>query len=145
MKNNEFLLRLNNLEPNSQRLWGSMSVNQMLTHCADQIRICIGDSKIRPRGSKLTQFVLRWIGLNVPMRMPKNMKTIAELDPNKQYMTKPVEFQNDHKLLIDLYQKLLNSPENQHFEHPVFGVLSKNEAIKLTNIHLDHHLRQFGV
>jgi hypothetical protein len=145
MNNIEIKTRLNKLTPSSQRLWGSMSINQMLVHCAEQVRICIGDLPIRPRGGKLTQFLLKWIGLNIPLKMPKNLKTIAELDPNKQYMTKPTEFGKDYKTLIDLYEKLLNMPENQHFEHPVFGVLTKNEAIKLTNIHLDHHLRQFGV
>ncbi len=145
MNNTEILVRLKKLTPESQRLWGSMSVNQVLTHCADQLRICIGEIPIRPRGGKFTQAILRWIGLNVPMKMPKNLKTIAELDPNKKYMTKPIEFVKDHSTLIGLYEKLLNSSENQHFEHPVFGVLSKNQAIKLTNIHLDHHLRQFGV
>lgn len=40
---------------------------------------------------------------------------------------------------------MLNLPDSHQFEHPVFGQLSKKDVIKLTNIHLDHHLRQFGV
>ena len=55
------------LTPQSNGLWGSMSVGQMLTHCTDQIRICLGELPCRPRGNKLTQGVARWVALNLPL------------------------------------------------------------------------------
>ncbi|MCU0341331.1 MAG: DUF1569 domain-containing protein [Spirosomaceae bacterium] len=144
MATSDVLNRLSQLTPDSQRLWGSMSVNQMLTHVTDQIRICLGELPSKPRGSWLTRKIVGWIAVNIPLQMPKNMKTIAELDPNKKYMTQPTDFQEDFDTLIALYNKMLKLPETHHFEHPVFGKLSKKEVIKLTDIHLDHHLRQFG-
>ena len=137
--------RIIKITPNNTRLWGSMSVGQMLTHCTDQIRICLGELPCRSRGNKFSQGVARWVALNVPLPMPKNLKTVAELDPNKKYMTQPVDFQQDFDALLKSYQRMLNQPETVQFEHPVFGQMTKSQAIKLTNIHLDHHLRQFGV
>ena len=137
--------RIIKITPNNTRLWGSMSVGQMLTHCTDQIRICLGELPCRSRGSKFSQGVARWVALNVPLPMPKNLKTVAELDPNKKYMTQPTEFKKDYDALLVAYDKMLNLPESSRFEHPVFGVLSKKNVIKLTDIHLDHHFRQFGV
>ena len=137
--------RIKKLTLDSSRLWGSMSVGQMLTHCTDQIRICLGELPCRSRGNKFSQGVVRWVALNVPLPMPKNLKTVAELDPNKKYMTQPVDFQQDFDALLKSYQRMLNQPETVQFEHPVFGQMTKSQAIKLTNIHLDHHLRQFGV
>ena len=137
--------RIKKLTLDSSRLWGSMSVGQMLTHCTDQIRICLGELPCRSRGNKFSQGVVRWVALNVPLPMPKNLKTVAELDPNKKYMTQPVDFQQDFDALLAAYDRMLNLPESSRFEHPVFGVLSKKNVIKLTDIHLDHHLRQFGV
>ena len=77
--------------------------------------------------------------------MPKNMKTIAELDPNRPLMTQPTGFANDRAALTDVIAHLEKVTDSQHFAHPVFGQMNKAEAIKLTHIHLDHHLRQFGV
>ena len=140
----EIVARLAGLTPQSNGLWGSMNVGQMLTHCTDQIRICLGELPCRPRGNKLTQGVARWVALNVPLPMPKNLKTVAELDPNKKYMTQPTDFGRDLGTLLDSYKKMLGLPEFQGCEHPVFGKMTKSQAVKLTNIHLDHHLRQFG-
>jgi Protein of unknown function (DUF1569) len=136
--------RLEQLTPDDPRQWGSMSVNQMLAHCADQLRICLGELPSRPRGNKLTQGILRWISLNLVKNMPKNMRTISELDPNKNYMTRPTAFAQDQQVLIGLYQKMLGLAESHRCAHPVFGTLTKKEVIKLTDMHLDHHLRQFG-
>jgi hypothetical protein len=139
------LARLERLTPDSQRLWGSMSVGQMMTHCTDQVQIVLGEKPARQRGTAFSRWFSKWVAMNVPMKLPKNMKTIAELDPNRPLMTQPTEFVRDRASLAGTLQRLDNVPEAHQFAHPVFGTLSKTEAIKLTHIHLDHHLRQFGV
>ncbi|CCH02593.1 hypothetical protein FAES_4594 [Fibrella aestuarina BUZ 2] len=133
------------LTPDSQRLWGSMSVGQMMTHCTDQLRIVLGEKDMKLRGSALTRLLTKWVGLYLPMQLPKNMKTIAELDPNRPLMTQPTTFADDRATLLATLNRLGNVPESHRFAHPVFGPLTKAEAIKLSAIHLDHHLRQFGV
>ena len=139
------LPRINALTPDSQRLWGSMSTGQMLTHCTDQLQIVLGEKPVDKLGNAMTRWLAKWVALNLPMRMPKNIKTIPELDPNKQLVTQPGDFANDRKNLLSALSRLQNVPESQPINHPIFGSLSKAEAIKLSCIHLDHHMRQFGV
>ncbi|NID13110.1 DUF1569 domain-containing protein [Fibrivirga algicola] len=137
--------RIDALTPTSQRQWGSMSIGQMLTHCTDQIQIILGEKPARPFGNRITRGLAKWVALNVPMRLPRNMKTVPELDPNGGLMTQPGEFSDDHDILLAALTRLHNLPEGQAVTHPVFGKMSKAQAIYLTHLHLDHHLRQFGV
>ena len=116
----------------------------MMTHCTDQLQIVLGEKQAKPVGNSLSQWLMKWVGLNVPVQFPKNMRTIAELDPNKPLMTQPVDFANDRTALLVAIARMDNLPPHQRLGHPVFGSLTKEEAIKLTHIHLDHHLRQFG-
>lgn len=139
------LNRINALSPDSQRLWGRMSVGQMLTHCTDQVRIVLSEKPARPFGVAPFRWLAKWMFLKVPMRMPKNLMTAPELDPNGPLMTQPSDFKSDHANLIAALHRLNNVPESQPIAHPVFGTMTKVEAMKLTQIHLDHHLRQFGV
>jgi hypothetical protein len=139
------LARLDQLTPDSQGHWGSMRVEQMMTHCADQVQIVLGEKPAKRRGTALSRWFTKWVAMNVPMKLPKNMKTIAELDPNRPLMTQPTEFARDRERLAGTLARLRDLPENSQFAHPAFGSLTKAEAIKLTRIHLDHHLRQFGV
>lgn len=136
--------RLQTLTPDSQRQWGSMRIEQMMTHCTDQLRIVLGEKPTRLRGNSLSRWLTKWVALHLPVRMPKNMRTIAELDPNRALMTRPGEFHRDHATLLTALNRLGNVPDHHRFAHPVFGSLTKAEAIKLSCIHLDHHLRQFG-
>jgi Protein of unknown function (DUF1569) len=122
-----------------------MGVGQMMTHCTDQLQIVLGEKHAKPVGNSVLQWLMKWFGLNVPLQLPKNMRTIAELDPNKSLMTQPVDFAKDRNALLSAIARMENLPHNQRLAHPVFGSLTKEEAIKLTHIHLDHHLRQFGV
>ena len=99
MDTNLTLQRFTTITPNSQRLWGGMSVGQMLTHCNDQLKITIGEKPCKPRGNALVKTLMKWIALYIPMSMPKNLRTISELDPNKVLMTQPTDFQKDKKEL----------------------------------------------
>ena len=145
MTSDSLLARLHRLRPDSERQWGNMSAHQVLPHLTDQIRICLGELPAKPRGNRLTRRLAALIALYLPIPMPKNMKTIAELDPKRSYMTPPTDFQRDFDALLAAYTRMLQLPETHHFEHPVFGKLSKKEVIHLTHLHLDHHLKQFSI
>ena len=141
----EILDRFSRLTHESRGLWGKMDVNQMVCHCADQVRICLGTKPARKKGNFLTRTVIKFVALNFPISMPKNMRTIYELDPGKAGMTRPAGFQEDRHQLTGLIGHFFSLPGSQRFSHPVFGGLSKQELGKLTYLHLDHHLQQFGV
>lgn len=142
---NETLERLARLTHGSRGRWGKMNVGQMICHCADQLRICMGTKPARKKGNILTQTITRFVALNFVSAMPKNMKTIYELNPEKGAMTQPTDFLRDRDELIGLIEHFYSLPSSQAFSHPVFGKLNKSQLGRLTYIHLDHHLQQFGV
>ncbi|MEZ0484789.1 DUF1569 domain-containing protein [Fibrella aquatica] len=137
--------RINALTPTSNRLWGKMSAGQMLTHCTDQIRIVLGEKPAKSTGFAATRWLTKWFVLLMPLPLPKNIKTFPELDPSLSIMTKPGDFTLDRENLLAALSKLITAPDDLKATHPVFGTMTKSQALKLTAIHLDHHLRQFGV
>lgn len=142
---NPLIERINALTPNSQPQWGQMNVGQMLTHCTDQVKIVLGENPAKKIGNAALRWLVKWVTLNVPLPMPKNLKTIPELDPAKALMTQPTNFEQDRLNLLAALNRLSNVPDNQPVSHPLFGTMPKADAIKLSQIHLDHHMRQFGV
>ncbi len=141
----EVVGRINQLTEQSQRQWGSMSANQMVTHCADQIKICVEEKPAKPFGNKITQALSRFLLFRMGMKFPQNSRTLPELDPNKSLMTKPGIFAADRQQLVALVEKFFDLPKNKTFSHPLLGKATKDEIGKLIYLHLDHHLRQFGV
>lgn len=136
--------RINDLRPDSQRLWGRMSAGQVLPHLADQLRICLGDKPAFMRGNALTRWLSKQYALLLTS-MPKNLPTIKELDPDREAMTRPTDFEADRQRLLDLMQRYDALPPDAPLSHPVFGQLNKYQLGQLTYVHLDHHLKQFGL
>jgi Protein of unknown function (DUF1569) len=140
----ELLARIDRLSPDSVRRWGTMSIEQMLTHCAEQIRICLGERPCEPMGNALTAAVARFVVFNLPLPTFKNLRTAPELDPARGKMTKPTTFADDRQSLVDLVERLAGLPSDTVFNHPIFGRLDLTEMGKLAHYHIDHHLKQFG-
>jgi hypothetical protein len=60
--------------------------------------------------------------------------------------TKPVAWESDLQALHGLVDRFAElRPQGEWAEHPAFGRLSGKEWGVLCYLHLDHHLRQFGV
>jgi hypothetical protein len=140
----ELLARLARLTASSQRRWGTMSIEQMLTHCAEQIRICLGEKPCAPMGNALTAAVARFVLFNFPLPNLKNLRTAPELDPALEKMTKPTTFAADRQALVELVERLAALPADTVFNHPIFGRLDLTQMGKLAHYHIDHHLKQFG-
>lgn len=141
---NSIVNRINSLSENSRRLWGKMSIQQMICHCTDQIKMAEGKTNIKFIGNIfLTKIVKHFILLGMPAPKGK-VKTYRELDQFKGG-TKPITFENDRKLLIDAIKNFDKEfPFDKKVVHPSFGEMNKAEWARLIYIHLDHHLRQFG-
>lgn len=140
----ELLDRIARLSPDSVRQWGTMSIEQMLTHCAEQIRICLGEKPCAPMGNAFTAAIARFVLFNFPIPNLKSMRTAPELDPALGKMTKPTDFAADRQTLVELVERLAALPSDTVFNHPIFGKLDLIQMGKLAHYHIDHHLKQFG-
>lgn len=139
----KIIARIDQLTPNSQALWGKMSVGQMFAHCNVSYEMVY--DTIHPKPNAFLKFILKtFVKKKVvgPSPYPKNGQTAP------QFLIKETkDFDAEKKRLIDFLTKTQELGED-HFDGKAshsFGVLNKEEWNTLFFKHLDHHLKQFNV
>ncbi len=140
--NDAFIARINLLTKDSQPLWGKMTVGQMLSHCQAPIDVAFGDLQLR------SNFIMRLMG-----KLFKN-KILNSAEFKKNSPTAPdfirkdaYDFESTKSELIRKFRQFaeLGHQSIKSNKHPFFGVMTYEEWDKLHSMHLDHHLKQFGV
>ena len=139
----EVIDRVNNLTPESQPLWGKMTVSQMLAHCSVTYEMVYDGTHEKPKGMMkliLKLFVKGMVTGEKPYK--KNLRTAPQF-----LMTSDKDFELEKARLIAYLKKTQELGEN-HFDNKEslsFGRLSIKEWNNMFYKHLDHHLTQFGV
>ncbi len=140
--NDAMIARIKKLNPDSKALWGKMTVDQMLSHCIAPIDLATGISEIK------VNFIIQIFGRLLKKRIvsynefKKNSPTVPSFIRKKNYdfeMTKSELIKKISEFSVLKHQAIKN------VKHPIFGELKYEEWDKLQFMHLDHHLRQFGV
>lgn len=140
--NQQFLHRLQQLQPESRAIWGKMTVNQMLRHCLLPLELAAGEREIPVNRmmaffgpiSKLLFTKQRRFGKNLPTAPGLIIRNQPEFEATRQAVSEKVAYFGRHG--ITAYS---TKP------HPLFGPMTPSEWNMLQSKHLDHHLRQFGV
>ena len=135
--------RLEQLRPDSARLWGSMNAAQMAAHCSAGIQMAFGEVK-PPRafiGRVIGPLIKKKVvGDDAPLR--RNSPTAREL-----VMRDDRDLEKERTHLRGLIDRFVAGGPSGCTSHPhaFFGRMSPEEWSILMYKHLDHHLRQFGV
>jgi len=130
--------RIEGLKADTPRLWGKMSIDQMLWHVNVSMREAVGDYKPEIKAVPIPKPLLRWAILNMPWgkgaRTREDMYAVSSHDLNQQ--------KAETLALVDrIYNRSLTA------EWPAsvsMGRMSGKHWSRLTARHLDHHLRQFS-
>jgi len=137
----EILARIETLQPDTQRLWGTMSVSQMLAHCSIGMEVTMG-RKNPPRlliGRLLSPFLKKTYYDPNPFRRnsPTAEMFIVKGEP---------DFEIEKERLKALIQEFADHGPAGCTTHPhaFFGNFSPEQWSIASYKHLDHHLRQFG-
>jgi hypothetical protein len=141
----EILRRLTQVRIESVPRWGRMSAHQMVCHLSDSFRMVSGRKPVCRSTGRVQGTLLQWIALYVPLRWPAGIPTVPELD-QQSGGTRPVDFAADLaelEALLDLVTTSTGMFEAQ--VHPIFGRMSQAGWLRWAYLHMDHHLRQFGV
>ncbi|MFK7947041.1 MAG: DUF1569 domain-containing protein [Saprospiraceae bacterium] len=139
------LRRIYDLKSDSVARFGKMNVNQMLCHTADQLRIAMSFIEIPLQGNRVSRYFKKQIALTLDNIPSEKVDTLDEINQEKEG-TKPVGFEDDKVNLIKLIDLFLNNEEHYSLQHhPMFGNLDREEWGQLIYVHLNHHLKQFGV
>jgi hypothetical protein len=140
----ELTERIHKLHPKSDRKWGKMNVNQMLLHNTEGLKISYGDKKVTMKHPGwLMSKVMRYFILNTDAPMPKG-KAITFPEINMVELgIDPKDFEEVKKSLIEEVAKYPAKPTLP--VHAMFGKFKNEHWARLNYLHLDHHLKQFGV
>ncbi len=135
--------RIAQLEPGSERQWGTMNVAQAMAHCSAAMEWAVGDC-VPER-----MFVGRIIGKMIKPMVLRDDKPMRRNSPTAKTLI--VANERDLNRERDRLSGLINrfasaGPEGcTRHSHSFFGRLTPKEWAILMYKHLDHHLRQFGV
>jgi hypothetical protein len=118
-----------------------MSAPQMVVHCADAVRMAYGDLACKPKHVPIARLgIVKWLILNV-LPFPKSSPTAPEL-----LARTPGPFTEERDALVALVERFTREAARASWPaHPLFGPLTGRQWGQLAYLHLDHHLRQFGV
>ena len=131
--------RLQALRPDSERKWGTMSVDQMLWHCNDAIALSLGELTIPPGKPPLPPRLLKFVVLNLPWG--KNGPTNPAFVAKQHY-----DFAVERTRCLELVERLASRELGGEWpDHPTFGCMTGPQVSRLHAKHLNHHLVQFGV
>ena len=139
----ETLERVNRLTPKSVRIWGKMTVSQMLAHCSIALEFACGKKPGR-RGlfSYLIGHRFKKRFLDDKRQFPKGVTTVKDFiihdDP---------DFDREKSRLSTLIGRFADGGRDKctQYPHAFLGKMAPEEWSIFMYKHIDHHLRQFGV
>ena len=137
----EIIRRLSKLTPDSRAAWGEMSIDRMICHLLDGLRIAFGEVQADFKPSFLSTRLGRWLVISSPMPWPRGKIKAAPVF----FETQPSgSLERDRALLIQYVERFARGSEQPWGQSPFLGHLSPEEWAQLNHRHLDHHLTQFG-
>lgn len=140
----EYTSKLTALDANAERRWGKMSVQQMIEHMSDYVRIANGRTSV--------DVVTPEEKLPRMQGFLASEKPFPENTPNSLMPDEPVparlgskadaikELQDE----LDYFFTAHKNETDRKTPNPFFGLLDFNSQVQLLHKHATHHLRQFG-
>jgi len=141
----EIVRRLRTVRVDCTRRWGRMSPHQMVCHLSDVFRLVTHQKAASPATGIVQSTLIKWIALYVPFSWPQGVPTRPEMDQEIEG-TKPGDFAADLADLESLLERITTVQKGYDWpEHPIFGRMSESAWMRWAYLHVDHHLRQFGL
>ena len=146
----QIAVRLRKIHASSERHWGRMTAPQMICHLADSFRVTIGEkpwttARISVTPIPLPCWFVKWVALQTPVPWPRGVETRPEVAAERGG-TPPVDFEADRLELERLLTRFTRRPRDFEWRpHPMFGAMADADWMRWGYLHMDHHLRQFGV
>jgi hypothetical protein len=140
--NLELVERFKKLSPETQALWGTMSVSQMIAHTHEPLMVMTGNKVI-----KYTLLGM-FFGNYLKKKYIKDRGFGKNLPTHKQFIVSDKkQFENELEKMLNTLQLILDKGHAiiTKNKHPFFGNMTPEEWGDIMYLHSDHHLKQFGV
>ena len=121
-----------------------MSAHQMVCHLTDAFRMALGQKPVSSASGIVQRTIVKWIALYAPLQWPPGIRTRPEVD-QEGGGTRPIDFDGDVAELERIIEVVANTGSGFAPAHPMFGSMSHPDWLRWAYLHMDHHLRQFGV
>lgn len=121
-------------------VWGRMSAPQMFAHMVAAFEYSLGRLPLTPNEGGIFGRIAAPLILNGIIRIPKDQKA-----PSMYDAAAPSATAEELVRVIAEFHGRLGEPGFSPPAHPFFGDIGKKGWAKLGIVHLEHHLRQFGV
>jgi hypothetical protein len=131
------------LRPDTKRVWGTMKPEQMLHHLNLAVGGALGFYELPDESYFLSRTLFRLILVDWFNEQPKGLRLPLDfiINPQEQF---DFDYEQKQLVLIILTAGQTRSAEDWD-PHPMFGKMSYEEWGKLLIMHIDYHLRQFGL
>jgi len=141
----ENMRRLKTVRPECTRRWGRMTPHQMVCHLADAFRMVTHEKTASRANGVLQSTIVKWVALYLPLPWPSGVPTRPEMD-QEVGGTPPGDFAADLADLEALVEAITTLASYEDWPaHPIFGPMSEAAWLRWGYLHVDHHLRQFGL
>ena len=140
----EYINRINNLTPETQRKWGKMSVDQVLAHLNVAYDLTFTPEKF-PKPNFIAKFLLsRFVKPKITNEIP--YKPSLPTSP-AFIIANERNFEEEKAKLIGNIQRVqqLGREAFEGKENINFGKMAAQDWNNMFAKHLNHHLEQFGV
>ncbi len=138
----QIIIRAGALSADSKNKWGEMNVTEMLFHC-NLANEQIFDEEMEYRTPTIKQRLLKVLSLYVVPVFPKNMRGAKRNDTKGRININL--FEEQKQKFVYLINRFPEHPLPITLIHPAFGYLTTRQWGIAAWMHIDHHLRQFGV
>lgn len=141
---NEYIGILQNLDENAPRKWGKMTVQQMIEHMSDYVRIASGKTAMdivtpEEKLPRMQGF------LTSEKQFPENTPNVLMPDEPApaRHATKQEAIAELQAEINDFFS-IHEAEAGKKTPNPFFGLLDFDHQVQLLHKHATHHLRQFG-
>lgn len=138
----QIVTRVQLLQPTDEGRWGMMTVTEMLKHCNLANTQILEGERTQPK-TTLKQYLLRILSLYIVPRFPKNMQGAPANDTSGTISD--ARFYNEREQFIKTIMRFPANRKPLTLSHIAFGNISTRQWGRAAWMHMDHHLRQFGV
>jgi len=135
--------RVQRLTPDTQPLWGSMAVTEMLLHCNKIQEQLLIPATSAWKKTSLKQYILRCLVLYIMPNFPKNARAPKQVQ-TKGLIDSEAFYDQQQRFIENVLRFPAHTSPIEH-RHPYFGNLNTRQWGIACWKHNDHHLRQFGV
>ncbi len=138
-----FIERVQLIKADTPRQWGKMDAARAVRHLIYTLELSLGIEKVENRVHPVVGALLYFAFNQVITTWPKGMKGPDYLTPLPKH-----DFASEKEQLVHLITQFVNELERNPTRievNPSLGAITLAKWSRAHGVHMDHHLRQFGV